>query len=213
MDAALLCGLDRRPQHLAFLVPEQPVFARVGIESREREPRLRDAEARQLPRRQVDDAVDQLARQRARHGCQRHVDRREHHLERLRPEHHRDPRTAGQMRQQIGVPFPRQPRARERQLVHRRRRHRRDDAGLRIFHRGAERVVRRSARVGRQFTGGEPRTCRRAIHDRFTDLPDARIVGRLLRDLRTDAGGIAARDGDARLHRRHYARAASDNHR
>ena len=52
------------------------------------------------------------------------------------------------MRQQIGVPFPRQAGASERQFVHRRRCHGRDDAGLRIFDRGAERVVRRLASFG-----------------------------------------------------------------
>ena len=52
---------------------------------------------------------------------ERNVHRREHDLQRFRPEHHRDARAAGQVRQEIGVPLPGQPRARERELVHRRR--------------------------------------------------------------------------------------------
>ena len=98
--------------------------------------------------------------------------------ERFRPEHHRDPWAAGQVRQQIGVPFPWQAGASERQLVHWRRCHRRDDARLRIFHRLAERVVRRLAGFSLQFSWNEPRTCRRAIHDRFTCVADAWIVSR-----------------------------------
>ena len=74
-----------------LLVPEQTVFAGMRVETGKGETRLRNAETSQLAGGQVDDSVDDLAREGAGHRGQRNMNRREHHLERLRPEHHRDP--------------------------------------------------------------------------------------------------------------------------
>ena len=71
----------------------------------------REAEPRQLARREHDGRLERRPRQRARHIGERNVHGRQHDAQRVGVEHHRDVGRAGQMREQIGVSAPRQARA------------------------------------------------------------------------------------------------------
>ena len=119
LNAARARGLDGGTDHGALFLAEQPFLSRMRIQAGDRQTRARDPESRQLPRREIDRAVHDLARQDRRHLRQRHVHGGEHDLERLGPEHHRDAGAAGEMAKQIGVALPGQTRARERELVDR----------------------------------------------------------------------------------------------
>jgi hypothetical protein len=170
------------------------------VQPRQRQARRRDAEPRQPVRGEIDDAVEPFARELGGHRGQRHMDGGEHHFQRLAPEHHRHPRAAGEVREQVRVPLPRQPRARERQFVHRRGRHGVHRAGLGVADRGTDRVERGAAGVGRQLAHGKRVLGRRTVEHRFAHLAHAWIVGRLARDLGSDAGRVADGNRDARFH-------------
>jgi len=91
-DAARLRMLNRRLHYPRFFLTEQALLAGMWIEASQRDMRMREAEARQLACREIDDAAEQLARQQTWHFGKRHVHGRKHHLQRLRPEHHRHTR-------------------------------------------------------------------------------------------------------------------------
>jgi hypothetical protein len=61
VDAAILPrAIDGRPQDRFVFVADDAVLPGVGVQARERDARLGVAEARQLPRRQIDDVIEQL---------------------------------------------------------------------------------------------------------------------------------------------------------
>ena len=130
------------------------------------------------------------------------MNRREHDAQRLGVEHHRDARRAGQVREQLRVPAPRQPGGANASLLIGAvaiasmrpacaSRRRRDDGVVGRAARSADTRPRSNARdvvVGR-----------RSVEDRLAQLDATRGIGRrLARDLRPDAGGIADGDADAR---------------
>jgi len=203
--------VHRGPQHAGLLGPEQPLLAGVRIQSRERDARARDAEARQLARGQVDDFGKERRREQPGHIRERDVHRREDDLQRVGPEHHGDAGRVREVRQQVRVPLPLEPRTREPQLVDRCRGDRGDAAGHRVADGRADRLVRREARVGGQHARLEPGAVRRAVDHGLTGVADARMIGRLLRDLRTDARGIARRNRDDWFPLCHQARASGAN--
>ena len=63
VDAALARGVHGGTEHGFVFVADDAVLPGMRIQPGQREPRPRIAEARQLPRREIDDVVDQLARQ------------------------------------------------------------------------------------------------------------------------------------------------------
>jgi hypothetical protein len=98
--------------------------------------------------------------------------------------------TACEVREQIRMPLSTAAGARERQLVHGRRRHGVHVSRLRIAHGGADRVEGGASRVGGQLAGGELVLGRGAVEHRLAHVQHARIRGRLARNLGTDARGV-----------------------
>ena len=135
-------------------------------------------------------AAIESAVSRLRHVGQRKMDGRQHHPQRIGVEHHRDGPRAGQVREQIRVPVPRQAGEPERLLVDRRRGNRLDLATLRGVGRAHDRCrmrrgpLRRSARPGQ--TPG-PAAARRGSARRRRGRAGRRRRRR--GDFRTDAGG------------------------
>ena len=86
---------------------ERAVFAGVRIEARDREARLRDAEARaQVARDDPAGLDDEFGREALRHVAHRHVDGHRHHGELGRPQHHHRMRgAAGALLRKPGEEF------------------------------------------------------------------------------------------------------------
>ena len=82
------------------------MLARVRVEARDGEPRPGEAEARKLARGEPDRLLHHLAREQARHVGEGDVHRREHDAKLVGIKHHRDMRSARQVRQQVGVAVP-----------------------------------------------------------------------------------------------------------
>ena len=186
-----------------LLAAQHAVLARVRVEAAHREPRLAEPEPRQLTGRQPDHALDRLAREQARHGGERLVDRGQHDAQRVGVEHHRHRRRAGQVREQLGMAPPRQAREREGLLADRRRRHGVDLAGHRVPDRREDRVVRRAPGFGGDPAGLNARRVDPAVEHRRAHLGHARAGRGLGGDLGSDAGRVADRDRHAREAHRH----------
>jgi hypothetical protein len=120
----------------------------VRIQSGQRETRTRDAEPRQLACGEIDDVAQQIDGDKARDVGERDVHRCEHDLQRFRPEHHHGARSMSEVRQQIGVSFPGQPRTRKRELVHRGGGDRGNPSGEGIANGRADGLVGRAPGVG-----------------------------------------------------------------
>ena len=157
------CGGNRRRNRRCLLTAEQPVLASMRVQTGDRDARCRDAEARQLARRQRDRRLERFPGNGARHVGQRDVHRGEHDTQRLRVEHHRDVGGTGQMREEIRVAVPRQAGQAKRLFVHRCCGDGVDGVLLRIRHRTHDHVVRGAARVGAQHAGWKDGTVRRRV--------------------------------------------------
>ena len=128
--------------------------------------------------------------------------RRQHDAQLVALEHHRDARRAGEVREQIRVPLPRQSCQRERCFIDGRGCDGGDVSALRVRGRLDDRVVRGPARLRRH----RARTKRpqrgavvRSVEHRLADFADRRIRCGLHRDLGSDPGRIADRDADPRF--------------
>ena len=162
----------------------QAVLARVRVECGERKPRSDDAKPRQF-------ACGQLDRRSTRSGVRTRgtsasgdVDGDEHHPERGRLEHHRDEGRAGQVREEIGVPAPRQSGKRKGLLADGRRRDRLDAPVPGIVDGANDRVVSTLAAGGGRATTLERRGDTGVIDDRCASGEHRRTAGCLGRHAR-----------------------------
>ncbi len=89
VDALVLQLHHRGFQHVAVFEAHGGVLARMGVEARQDEARMREAEA--VAQVMGDDpgrAHHEILRQEFGHAAERHVDRHRHHRQRLAPQHH-----------------------------------------------------------------------------------------------------------------------------
>ena len=147
--------------------PIRPSLSCVRIERGERQARRVDAEPRQFAGGEPNRALDEVGRQRSRNVGQRDVDGRQHHSNRRRLEHHRDKRRAGEVREEIRVPAPRQAGHGESLLADGRRGDGIDSSLLRILDRTNDRVVR----------GATARRCGTTAIERRDRLVSAYTIG------------------------------------
>jgi len=131
------------------------------------------------------------------------VDGRQHNLQRVRPEHHRRTPSTSEVRQQIRVPFPRQPCAGKGELVDGSGRNSGDASVARVAHRIADGLVRGASGFRRQNARLEPHTGGRPIDLRLADIRHSWIVGGFARNLGPDARRVTCRDSDDRFVRVH----------
>jgi len=131
------------------------------------------------------------------------MDGRQHDFQRFRPEHHRRMPSTSEMRQQIRVPFPRQPCPGKGELVDGSGRNGGNASVARVAHRITDGLVRGAPGLRRQNATLEPHTCGRPINLRLTDVRYSWIVGGFARNFRPDARRVTCRDSDDRFVRVH----------
>ncbi len=183
------------------------MLAGVRVQPGHGQPGRRQPESRELGSRELDGVFEPRLRQRLGHLAQRHVDRRQHHSQRVRIEHHRHAARPGEVSEQLGVPRPGQSRGCKRFLVDRRSRDRIDPARPCVLDRAHDGLVRRTPGRCGHASAFERVGRHRPVHNRLADAEHARVAGRFRRDFRADARGIARRDPDPRppVHRRNCA--------